>query len=35
VVVLALALGLTFLLVNLLLDMVYRFVDPRLREVEA
>lgn len=35
VVVLALALGLTFLLVNLALDISYRFVDPRLREVEA
>ena len=33
VVVLALALGLTFLLVNLVLDLVYRQVDPRLREV--
>jgi len=35
VAVLALALGLTFLLVNLALDVTYRLVDPRLREVEA
>jgi len=33
VVLLALALGLTFLLVNLALDLTYRLVDPRLREV--
>lgn len=32
VVALALALGLTFQLVNLLLDILYRLVDPRLRE---
>ena len=32
VVTLALALGLTFVLVNLLLDVSYRFVDPRLKE---
>ncbi len=32
VVALALALGLTFQLVNLLLDMLYRLVDPRMRE---
>jgi len=32
VVTLALALGLTFLLINLLLDMTYRLIDPRLRE---
>lgn len=32
VVTLAAALGLTFLLVNLILDITYRFVDPRLRE---
>jgi peptide/nickel transport system permease protein len=30
---LALALGLTFLGVNLLLDIVFRYVDPRLKEV--
>jgi ABC-type dipeptide/oligopeptide/nickel transport system permease component len=30
---LALALGLTFLLTNLLLDIVYRLIDPRLREI--
>lgn len=35
VVTLALALGMTFLLVNLLLDIVYRLVDPRLRENEV
>ncbi|MBC7223477.1 MAG: ABC transporter permease subunit, partial [Anaerolineae bacterium] len=35
VVTLALALGLTFLLVNLFLDVLYRFVDPRLQEVES
>jgi peptide/nickel transport system permease protein len=28
---LALALGVTFLLVNLLVDLLYRFIDPRLR----
>lgn len=32
VVTLALALGLTFVLVNLLLDISYRFIDPRLKE---
>jgi len=32
---LALALGLTFLIVNLCLDIVYRFVDPRLKEIDA
>jgi peptide/nickel transport system permease protein len=32
VVALALALGLTFQLVNLLLDILYRLVDPRVRE---
>jgi peptide/nickel transport system permease protein len=29
----ALALGLTILIINLILDIVYRFIDPRLREV--
>jgi peptide/nickel transport system permease protein len=33
VVSLALALGLTFMLINLVLDVVYRLIDPRLREV--
>ncbi len=32
VVTLASALGLTFLLINLLLDIAYRIVDPRMRE---
>lgn len=32
VVTLALALGLTFLLINLFLDISYRIIDPRLRE---
>ena len=32
VVAFAFALGLTFLLINLLLDVVYRIVDPRIRE---
>lgn len=32
VVSLALALGLTFMLTNLILDVIYRFIDPRLRE---
>ncbi len=32
VVTLALALGLTFVLVNLLLDISYRMIDPRLKE---
>lgn len=32
VVSLALVLGLTFLLSNFLLDFIYRFIDPRLRE---
>jgi len=31
VVPLALVLGLTLLLINLLLDFVYRLIDPRLR----
>jgi ABC-type dipeptide/oligopeptide/nickel transport system permease component len=35
VVVLALALGLTFLFINLLLDGLYHFIDPRLKENEA
>ncbi len=34
VVTLALALGLTFQLINLLLDISYRLIDPRLRQVE-
>jgi peptide/nickel transport system permease protein len=34
VVTLAAAIGLTFLLVNLLLDISYRFIDPRLREIQ-
>jgi len=29
---LASALGLTFLVVNLVLDVAYRFIDPRMRE---
>ena len=32
VVTLALALGLTFLILNLLLDLAYWVVDPRIRE---
>lgn len=28
---LALSLGMTFLLINLLMDIIYRFIDPRLR----
>ena len=32
VVTLALALGLTFLAVNLLLDIAYRIIDPRIRD---
>jgi peptide/nickel transport system permease protein len=32
VVSIALALGLTFLFINLLLDISYRFIDPRVRE---
>lgn len=32
VITLAVALGLTFLIVNMLLDMAYRLVDPRIRE---
>ena len=32
---LALTLGLTFLIVNLCLDITYRLVDPRLKEIEA
>ena len=35
VVTLALSLGLTFLIINLILDVAYRMIDPRLREVEA
>jgi peptide/nickel transport system permease protein len=35
VVVLATALGLTFLLVNLLLDIAYRMIDPRTRETQG
>lgn len=35
VVTLALSLGLTFLLINLILDVAYRMIDPRLREVDA
>ncbi len=35
VVTLALAMGLTFLLINLFLDIVYRIIDPRLRDDEA
>lgn len=35
VVVLASALGLTFLLVNLLLDIAYRLIDPRTREAQG
>jgi ABC-type dipeptide/oligopeptide/nickel transport system permease component len=31
VITLALALGLTFMFVNLLLDLAYRMLDPRLR----
>jgi peptide/nickel transport system permease protein len=34
VITLALALGLTFMLVNLLLEMAYRFLDPRLRDLK-
>ena len=34
VVTLAGAIGLTFLLVNLLLDISYRFIDPRVREIQ-
>lgn len=33
VIILALALGLTFMLINLLLELAYRFLDPRLREL--
>ena len=32
---LALALGTTFLLVNLVLDVLYRYIDPRIRETVA
>lgn len=35
VVGLAVALGLTFILVNLLLDVTYRLIDPRLREMSS
>jgi ABC-type dipeptide/oligopeptide/nickel transport system permease component len=31
---LATAIGLTFLLINLLLDISYRFIDPRVREIQ-
>jgi ABC-type dipeptide/oligopeptide/nickel transport system permease component len=34
VVALAFVMGLTFLLVNLLLDVLYRLVDPRIRDSE-
>ena len=34
VVTLALALGLTFLALNLFLDISYRFIDPRVREIQ-
>jgi peptide/nickel transport system permease protein len=34
VVTLAAAIGLTFLLVNLALDISYRFIDPRVREMQ-
>jgi ABC-type dipeptide/oligopeptide/nickel transport system permease component len=30
---LALALGVTFMLVNLALELSYRYLDPRLREL--
>jgi ABC-type dipeptide/oligopeptide/nickel transport system permease component len=33
VIILALALGLTFMLINLLLELAYRFLDPRMREL--
>jgi peptide/nickel transport system permease protein len=33
VITLALALGLTFMLINLMLELSYRFLDPRLREL--
>ena len=35
VVSLALAMGLTFLIINLLLDVAYRIVDPRLRDTNG
>lgn len=35
VVTFALALGLTFLLINLILDVSYRYIDPRLRQEDA
>jgi len=35
VVALAVVLGLTFMFVNLLLDIIYRLIDPRLREVSS
>ena len=31
VAILALSLGVTFLLINLALDLLYRLIDPRLR----
>lgn len=34
VVALAVVIGLTLLLVNLLLDLSYRFIDPRVREIQ-
>jgi ABC-type dipeptide/oligopeptide/nickel transport system permease component len=35
VVSLALAMGLTFLIINLVLDVAYRIVDPRLRDTNG
>ena len=35
VITLALALGLTFMLLNLLLELAYRFLDPRLSELTS
>ncbi len=35
VVTLALAMGVTFLIINLILDILYRIIDPRLREDES
>jgi peptide/nickel transport system permease protein len=34
VITLALALGMTFMVVNLLLELAYRFLDPRLRDLK-
>ncbi len=34
VVALALAIGLTLLMVNLALDIAYRFIDPRLQSLD-